>query len=165
MPGRPSPSQSRPLKTTHSFKTSSQPATPPPSAARGQDVYDSTYRRAGALGPADFMTDFCPYETGILDIVTQLLLPPIVGDLETQAPISSEGGRNSDSRGRRTGNCTLHWRSRNRSLGSPDELLWTLSAELDVPFVDSDEAKDVQDRLDPGRRGVPVRRGRFRCRG
>ncbi|RMY04623.1 hypothetical protein D0866_15313, partial [Hortaea werneckii] len=57
----------------------------------GQDIYDSTYRRAGALGPADFLTDFCPYETGILDIVTQLLLPPRVGDLETQAPISEEG--------------------------------------------------------------------------
>ncbi|KAK5127446.1 hypothetical protein LTR85_006785 [Meristemomyces frigidus] len=47
----------------------------------GKDVYDEEYRRAGALGVDEFMTDFCPYKTGIIDIVTQLLLPPIVGDL------------------------------------------------------------------------------------
>lgn len=52
----------------------------------GQDILDPSYRRAGALGPADFLTDFCPYETGILDIVTQLLLPPIVGDLGNPGP-------------------------------------------------------------------------------
>lgn len=41
----------------------------------GKDVLDEGYRNAGALGPEKFMSDFCPYETGIIDIVTQLLLP------------------------------------------------------------------------------------------
>ncbi|KAK4549812.1 hypothetical protein LTR36_005113 [Oleoguttula mirabilis] len=55
----------------------------------GKDVLDETYRRAGAMGIGDFMTDFCPYKTGIIDIVTQLLLPSIVGDL-TSGPQRSE---------------------------------------------------------------------------
>lgn len=50
----------------------------------GEDVYDESYRRAGALGAQDFMTNFCPYKSGIIDIITQLLLPPIVGDLIPQ---------------------------------------------------------------------------------
>lgn len=41
----------------------------------GEDVHDAEYRRAGALSPREFMTDFCPYEAGIIDVVTQLLLP------------------------------------------------------------------------------------------
>ena len=48
----------------------------------GEDVYDESYRRAGALGVDKFLTDFCPYEAGIIDIVTQILLPPITGDLK-----------------------------------------------------------------------------------
>ena len=48
----------------------------------GEDVYDDTYRRARALGADEFMTDFCPCEAGIIDIVTQPLLPPLAGDLE-----------------------------------------------------------------------------------
>ncbi|KAF2771371.1 hypothetical protein EJ03DRAFT_268957, partial [Teratosphaeria nubilosa] len=43
----------------------------------GENVFDESYRRAGALSAEDFMTDFCPYEAGIIDIVTQLLLPPM----------------------------------------------------------------------------------------
>ena len=54
----------------------------------GEDVYDETYRRASALGAQDFMTDFCPYEAGIIDIVTQILLPPITSDLKPQPPRS-----------------------------------------------------------------------------
>ncbi|OTA35065.1 hypothetical protein BTJ68_05211 [Hortaea werneckii EXF-2000] len=45
---------------------------PATSGRGGQDILDPTYRRAGALRPADFMTDFCPYESGILDILYKL---------------------------------------------------------------------------------------------
>jgi hypothetical protein len=40
----------------------------------GRDVFDETYRRAGALATDEFMTDFCPYEAGIIDVLAQLLL-------------------------------------------------------------------------------------------
>ncbi|KAI7207512.1 hypothetical protein KC333_g9411, partial [Hortaea werneckii] len=130
----------------------------------GQDVYDSTYRRAGALGPADFMTDFCPYETGILDIVTQLLLPPIVGDLETQAPVSEEGqefGLTGEEERKlhaavKTQKCRrVMWSSSSSALGQlhPSQL-GPLFEELDVPFVDEDEAEHIEDALDPDRRGA-----------
>lgn len=52
----------------------------------GEDVYDESYRRAGALSVEDFMTDFCPYEAGIIDIVTQILLPPMTADLKPEPP-------------------------------------------------------------------------------
>lgn len=45
---------------------------------RGKDVLDETYRKASKLDATDFCTDFCPYEAGIIDIVTQSLLPPTV---------------------------------------------------------------------------------------
>lgn len=41
----------------------------------GRDVYDEQYRKATKLDTSDFCTDFCPYETGIIDIVSQLLMP------------------------------------------------------------------------------------------
>ncbi|RMX85143.1 hypothetical protein D0868_15372, partial [Hortaea werneckii] len=128
----------------------------------GQDILDPSYRRAGALGPADFMTDFCPYETGILDIVTQLLLPPIVGDLETQAPISEEG-KDSGLTGEedrklhaalKTQKCRRVGWSSSSSLGQlhPSQL-GPLFEELDVPFGDEDEAERLEDALDPERTG------------
>ncbi|KAH0292486.1 hypothetical protein KCU62_g1893, partial [Aureobasidium sp. EXF-3399] len=43
----------------------------------GRDVYDEQYRKATKLDTSDFCTDFCPYETGIIDIVSQLLMPSI----------------------------------------------------------------------------------------
>ncbi|KAI4844366.1 hypothetical protein E4T44_06230 [Aureobasidium sp. EXF-8845] len=43
----------------------------------GNDVYDEQYRKATKLDTSDFCTDFCPYETGIIDIVSQLLMPSI----------------------------------------------------------------------------------------
>ncbi|KAK3706750.1 hypothetical protein LTR37_012595 [Vermiconidia calcicola] len=59
----------------------------------GEDVYDESYRRAVALSAGDFMTDFCPYESGIIDIVTQLLLPSITGELEPAPPRSEVAKR------------------------------------------------------------------------
>ena len=49
-------------------------------------MYDETYRRAGAMSVGNFVTDFCPYEAGIIDIITQILLPPITGDLKPSPP-------------------------------------------------------------------------------
>ncbi|PIA93152.1 hypothetical protein CB0940_05228 [Cercospora beticola] len=56
----------------------------------GQDVYDESYRRAGALGTEHFMTDFCPYKAGIIDSVAQLLLPPFTGDLRSDKDMSEK---------------------------------------------------------------------------
>ncbi|RMY69556.1 hypothetical protein D0862_14857 [Hortaea werneckii] len=121
----------------------------------GHDVYDPTYRLAGALGPADFLTDFCPYETGSLDLVTQLLLPPIVGDLEPKGRVSDEGNefglmveedRKLHAALETQQNCV-------GSPESPEELLRALLQDLDIPFVDEDEAKDVEDRLERDRQG------------
>ncbi|KAH0335327.1 hypothetical protein KCU81_g9046, partial [Aureobasidium melanogenum] len=43
----------------------------------GKDVYDEQYRKAIKLDTDDFLTDFSPYETGIIDIVQQLLMPSV----------------------------------------------------------------------------------------
>lgn len=46
----------------------------PATFGRGQeDVLDDQYRRAGKLDLAEFLTDFCPYKTGIIDQITKLL--------------------------------------------------------------------------------------------
>lgn len=44
---------------------------------RGKDVYDEQYRKATKLDTEDFLTDICPYELGIIDIVQQLLMPSV----------------------------------------------------------------------------------------
>jgi hypothetical protein len=56
-----------------------QPAT----FGRGQeDVLDETYRKAGKLDPSEFSTNFCPYETGIVDAVTAMLMTdPVDGEI------------------------------------------------------------------------------------
>jgi hypothetical protein len=41
----------------------------------GEDVLEEDYRKAGKLDHSAFATNFCPYEAGIIDVVTQLLLP------------------------------------------------------------------------------------------
>ncbi|KAI8310673.1 hypothetical protein K4K61_000356 [Colletotrichum sp. SAR11_59] len=41
----------------------------------GRHEFDETYRKAQKLGANDFCTTFCPYETGIIDAVCQVLLP------------------------------------------------------------------------------------------
>lgn len=43
-------------------------------------MYDETYRRATKLDTTEFCTDFNPYEHGIIDIIAQLLLPPVRTD-------------------------------------------------------------------------------------
>jgi len=41
----------------------------------GEAVLDEKYRKAGKLDRSQFATTFCPYEAGIIDVVTQLLVP------------------------------------------------------------------------------------------
>lgn len=44
-------------------------------ARDGKEVLDENYRKAGKLDRGQFSTDFCPYELGIVDTLTQILLP------------------------------------------------------------------------------------------
>jgi len=46
----------------------------------GKDVYDEDYRKATKLDSTEFVTDFSPYEAGIIDIIAQLLLPSVSTD-------------------------------------------------------------------------------------
>ncbi|KAF4450398.1 2og-fe oxygenase family [Fusarium albosuccineum] len=41
----------------------------------GEDVHDESYRKASKLEPSNLSTNFCPYTVGIIDAVSQLLLP------------------------------------------------------------------------------------------
>jgi hypothetical protein len=41
----------------------------------GEAVFDEKYRKAGKLDRSQFATNFCPYEAGMVDVVTQLLVP------------------------------------------------------------------------------------------
>lgn len=43
----------------------------------GRHEFDETYRKAQKLGADDFCTSFCPYETGIIDAICQVLLPSL----------------------------------------------------------------------------------------
>ncbi|KAK5171276.1 uncharacterized protein LTR77_004420 [Saxophila tyrrhenica] len=54
----------------------------------GEDVYDESYRRAGALGVDDFMTNFCPYQAGLIGIIDQYFLHSVAGELEPSPPRS-----------------------------------------------------------------------------
>ncbi|KAF9872478.1 oxidoreductase [Colletotrichum karsti] len=52
----------------------SQPAT---FGKGGEHVFDESYRKAQKLAAEEFCTNFCPYETGIIDTVCQILLPSV----------------------------------------------------------------------------------------
>lgn len=53
---------------------------PAPFGRGGETVLDEQYRKAGKLDRSEFATSFCPYETGIIDVVTQLLVPQFKDD-------------------------------------------------------------------------------------
>lgn len=42
-----------------------------------EEVIDESYRKASKLDPIDFLTNFCPYKSGIIDVIAQLLLPTV----------------------------------------------------------------------------------------
>ncbi|KAI6792195.1 hypothetical protein KC335_g15783, partial [Hortaea werneckii] len=113
---------------------------PATSGRGGQDILDPTYRRAGALRPADFMTDFCPYESGILDITKG-----------GTSGLTAEEDRNDR---RALGNQRqIAWKYAPRGGGLHTAQLRPLLAELDVPLADEDEVERVEDLLDPERSG------------
>ena len=56
----------------------------------GRDVYDEQYREATKLDTEDFLTDFCPYEMGILDIIQQLLMPSVKRKMTESTPKESQ---------------------------------------------------------------------------
>ena len=53
---------------------------PAPFGRGGKEVFDEEYRQAGKLDTTAFATSFCPYQAGIIDVVTQLLVPQIEHD-------------------------------------------------------------------------------------
>ncbi|KAI5250616.1 hypothetical protein E4T42_04907 [Aureobasidium subglaciale] len=54
----------------------------------GENVYDEQYCRATKLDVSDRCTDFCPYQTGIIDIVSQLLMPPVKQKSVVPVPVT-----------------------------------------------------------------------------
>jgi len=65
------------IKLLEGLLTACAPAT---FGRNGKDVYDEDYRKAIKLDTTEFATDFSPYETGIIDIIAQLLLPSVNTD-------------------------------------------------------------------------------------
>ncbi|KAK3628600.1 hypothetical protein LTR22_022285 [Elasticomyces elasticus] len=55
--------------------------------ADGENVLDESYRKAGKLDVAAFCSDFCPYTTGIINIVNQLLVPSLNADRSIEAEL------------------------------------------------------------------------------
>ena len=46
---------------------------------KGKDVYDEKVRKAKAMDKTSFTTNICPYVLGIVDRITQILLPSVDG--------------------------------------------------------------------------------------
>ncbi|KAK5744632.1 hypothetical protein LTR17_002027 [Elasticomyces elasticus] len=57
------------------------------SNADGENVVDESYRKAGKLDVAAFCSDFCPYTTGIVNIVNQLLVPSLNAERSVKAEL------------------------------------------------------------------------------
>lgn len=51
----------------------------------GEAILDEKYRKAGKLDCSQFATSFCPYETGIIDVITQLLVPQLKHEKHTRS--------------------------------------------------------------------------------
>ncbi|KAH6644873.1 hypothetical protein C7974DRAFT_440487 [Boeremia exigua] len=60
------------ISTVQGLVKSTQPAS---FGLNGKDVIDESYRKASKLDPTTFSTNFCPYEVGIIDSISQALLP------------------------------------------------------------------------------------------
>ena len=61
--------------SSREFKELSDGSLPATFARAGEEVLDEDYRKAGKLDRGHFATDFCPYALGIMDTLTQMLLP------------------------------------------------------------------------------------------
>ncbi|KAK4153927.1 putative 2og-fe oxygenase family protein [Chaetomidium leptoderma] len=54
---------------------------------RGEDVFDETCRRAQKLDASQFSTNFCPYDVGIMDTITRVLVPSLGTDRTARAEL------------------------------------------------------------------------------
>lgn len=52
---------------------------------KGEDVLDESYRKTIKMDRSAFSVDFCPYEMGIVDTITQVLLPNVGRDVATKS--------------------------------------------------------------------------------
>ncbi|KAH7386267.1 hypothetical protein BKA64DRAFT_645840 [Cadophora sp. MPI-SDFR-AT-0126] len=73
-------------KNTRSSSTSSQPSlleqllvscAPATFGRKNKDILDESYRKAGTLDRSQFSVDFHPYDYGIVDTISQILLPQV----------------------------------------------------------------------------------------
>ena len=62
-------------ETDEAFQSLVETCTPASFGLGGKDVLDESYRKASKLDTTEFSTSFCPYSSGIIDIVNQLLIP------------------------------------------------------------------------------------------
>ncbi|KAK5679574.1 hypothetical protein LTS10_008395 [Elasticomyces elasticus] len=69
------------------FKKLLVACTPASFGRDGENVVDESYRKAGKLDVAAFCSDFCPYTTGIINIVNQLLVPSLDADRSVKAEL------------------------------------------------------------------------------
>lgn len=75
------PIKSTEMSVLHALLAASKPA----SFGRGnEEVVDETYRKATKLDTTDFLTDFCPYKAGIIDIISQMLLPALQSGINSK---------------------------------------------------------------------------------
>lgn len=56
----------------------------------GQDVFDESYRKAGKLDRSEFSSNFDPYSLGIIDSITQVLLPSWIEDKSKVTQVRAE---------------------------------------------------------------------------
>jgi hypothetical protein len=54
----------------------------------GKDIIDESYRKAGKLDTTKFVTDFCPYSTGIVDTITQAFTSNVVNRISKYGVIA-----------------------------------------------------------------------------
>lgn len=125
----------------------------------GENVLDETYRRAGAMSTDAFSTGFCPYETGIIDVVTQLLLPPVIDEAWHNPGDGPEaGGEVVDEQTRRIDEAIAMkvdtdfvLRQGYRAIHTSQ--LPSLLADLGISAADEDELGDLVEKFDPLRTG------------
>lgn len=51
---------------------------------KGENIIDDAYRKATKIDRSEFSSDFCPYELGIVDTITQVLMPNAGKDIATE---------------------------------------------------------------------------------
>ena len=104
------------------------------------------------------MADFCPHEAGIIDTVTQLLLPSITGDLEKPLPRSEVAEKYNLSHAQET---ELHYaisrltRQEGDYINSSD--VQNCLSGLQVAPESTEEMLEIMGRLDPTGSGLTLK--------